>query len=434
MAPVVMRDYRGDHVVTLGGRTVSEGSCEIHLDDAFLLIKGVKTSRIAYEEVESIHLHGRTVEVGLHPEGRLQIGGMDGSLVRPLFLHFSRLRGLRWSRLLRFSEGDPTDSLECKVRFEGGDEQEALVQMYPTGLVGMPFGGDPFQMGIQDLSTVTMSPDYRLACATPESAAILYGCDPGDLGRFHRAVEATRRKAEEETASLLAEVFPALEFAQSMALTPTLLRGMAAGKTDLVTAVPWLWDRIEKIIATSPKTEESYTYLRKQAGDQLWFGLRRLTELEKQAESPQEAEATEEPPETPTEGETAEAEKPEVERDYLFWFLAGLEAGVKRFVAVEVVAGTKGFATYVYRCPEGGTDAEAFSDTAKTVSRAMILLNFFREPLYTTQKEIDTGRFAEYKLAVRKLPYLRAARERFVGRAIHTTAQAWQRSVEKLVA
>ena len=433
MPPVVMRDYRGDHVVTLGGRTASEGPCEIHLDDAFLLIKGVKTSRIAYEEVESIRLHGRTVEVGLHPEGRLQIGGMDGSLVRPLFLHFSRLRGLRWTRLLRFSEGDPTDSLECKVRVGGGDEQEALVQVYPTGLVGMPFGGDPFQMGIQDLSAVTMSSDYRLACATSESAAILYGCDPGDLSRFHRAVESARRKAEEETAGLLAEVFPAVEFAQSIALTPMLLRGKAAGKADLA-AAPWFWERVEEVIATSGKTRESYAYLSKRAGEHLWFGLRRLTALEKQAETQAEVAVPEEPPEPPVEGEAADAGTPEVERDYLFWFLAGLKTGAKRFVAVEVVAGTKGFATYVYRCPDGGDDGVAFAETARIVSRAMVHLNFYREPLYAPAKEIETGRFAEYKLAVRKLHYLRAARERFVGRAIHTTAAAWQRSVEKLLA
>ena len=434
MPPVVMRDYRGEHLLSVGGRTVSEGRCEIHLDDAFLLIKGTRTNRIGYEEVETVRLLGRAVEIGLHPEGKIQIAGMDGALVRPLFLHLSRLRGVRWVQLLRFSEGDPVDSLECKLRLDGGAEQEALFQMYPTGLVGLPLGGEPFQMGVQDLSAVKMTEDYRLVCAAPEATAVLYGCEPGDLGRFHRSVEAARRKAEEETANLLSEVFPALEFAQSAALTALLLRGKAAAKADLDAVAPWLWERIEEVIATSKKTGESYAYLRKRAGVHLWFGLRRLTESEKRAEEQRpEAPPEEAPAEPPAEDEPAEPEKPEVQRDYLVWFMAGLKAGAKRFLAVEVVSGTKGFATYVYRCPSGGSDAEAFADTAAAVSKAMVALNFYREPLYAPQKDVETGRFAEYKLAVRKLPYLRAARERFAGRVIHTTAAAWQKGLEKLL-
>jgi hypothetical protein len=87
----------------------------------------------------------------------------------------------------------------------------------------------------------------------------------------------------------------------------------------------------------------------------------------------------------------------------------------------------------VYRCPDAGIDAQAFADTASVVSRAMVALNFYREPLYAPEKEIATGRFGEYKLAVRKLPYLRAARERFVGRAVHTTPEAWTKQIAGLL-
>jgi len=52
MPAVVMRDYRGQHDVTLGGKVVSGGTCEIHLEDAFLLVKGERVHRIAYEEID----------------------------------------------------------------------------------------------------------------------------------------------------------------------------------------------------------------------------------------------------------------------------------------------------------------------------------------------------------------------------------------------
>ncbi len=41
------------------------------------------------------------------------------------------------------------------------------------------------------------------------------------------------------------------------------------------------------------------------------------------------------------------------------------------------------------------------------------------------------GEFAQYKLALRKLDYLRTVRSLFVGRAIHTAA--WETSLETLM-
>ena len=430
MPPVVMRDYRATHTLTLGGRTLSEGACDLHLDDTFLLIKGKGTTRIGYEQLETIRQVGRSVEVEIHPEGRLNLTATDGALARPMFLHLSRLRGARWADLLRFVDGDPLDTLECKLTLNGGTEQEALFHVYAGGVVGIPLGGEVFQLPLHELRTISLA-DYRLTCLTGETTAILFGCEPTDLQRFHTSVVGARHAMEEDTANLLVEVFPAIEYAELSKLAELLLRGKAAAKRTLDAVAPWFWGRAEEVIASSPKASESYAYLRKRAGDHVWFGLRRLTEAEKMGQSGKDEEA---PPE-PAEAEEAPAEEEaEPERPFLFWIIAGLGSGEKRHLAVEVIAGTSGFATYVYRCPGDGNDASAFADTANVVSRAMVALNFYREPLYAPEKEIETGRFGEYKLAVRKLPYLRAARERFVGRAAHATKEAWQKRMEKLLA
>ena len=430
MPAVVMRDYRASHTLILGGKTLSEGTCDIHLDDEFLMVKGTRTTRIGYDQLESFRPVGRGLEIEIHPEGKLSIAAKDGGLARPLFLHLSRLRGARWAYLLRFMDGDPLDTLECKLSLDGGAEQEALFHVYRGGVVGIPLGGDVFQLPLHELDTVSLA-EYRLTCATPETSAILYGCEPRDLRRFHRSVEGARRAIEEETANLLAGTFPALQAAELAKLTDLLLRGKAAPMRALDAIAPWFWGRVEEVIASSPKASESYAYLRKRAGDHVWFGMRRLTEVEKMGQGGKDEEA---PPE-PAEGEEAPAEEEaEPERPFLFWIIAGLGSGEKRCLAVEVFAGTSGFATYVYRCPGDRNDARAFADTASIVSRAMVALNFYREPLYAPEKEIETGGFVEYKLAVRKLAYLRAARERFVGRAAHTTPKGWARQIEKLLA
>ncbi len=93
-----------------------------------------------------------------------------------------------------------------------------------------------------------------------------------------------------------------------------------------------------------------------------------------------------------------------------------------------------GFATYVYRCLDASSNDVAYAETARAISRTMVALNFFREPLYAPQIEIDTGKFADYKLAVRKLPYLRIARQLFMGRAIHTSVEGWRSGLDKLLA
>ena len=421
MPAVVMRDYRGQHDVTLGGKVVSGGTCEIHLEDAFLLVKGERVHRIAYEEIESVRQSGGTVELGLHPEGRIAFRGLDGAMVRPLFLHLSRLRGTRWADLLRFVEGDILDELECKFALDGGREGEAIVRLYPAALVVLPIGGEPFQLGLHETDMIQLS-GYRLRLGHVRTPTTLFGGEPGSLRRFHESILRARQGIEDETVGLLSELFPALEFAQMNRLTTLLLRGKATSKRDIDAVVPWLWEKIEDVVRGSAKTAESYAYLRKRAGDQLWFGLRRLTELEKR-----------DVVESPGMEEAAAAAEPgrRTKRDFLFWFMAGIPASGSRFLAVEIAAGTTGYATYVYRALPAQNDEESFGATAQVLSRTLVALNFHREPLYASEREIETGEFARYKLALRKLDYLRTARSLFVGRAIHTAA--WETSLEKLM-
>ncbi len=424
MPAVVMRDYRGDHELRIGDRLVSEGQCDIHLDDEFLLVKGARVLRVPYEEIEAVRHAGWAVELSLHPEGSLRFRALDGALARPMFLHLSRLRGARWAGLLRFVEGEVLDSLECKCILDGGEEEEALARLYPASLIVLPLGGEPVQLPLHELKMNELT-NYRLNCATPEHAATLFGTEPSHLSRLHRSIQGARRHLEEETASLLTELFPALEFAQLARLSDLLLRGKAASKRDIDATVPWLWERIEEVIRGNAKTWEAYAHLRALAGDRLWFGLRRLSDLEKidSAETPEEGAGEE-----PMQGEMPELE---VRRDFLFWFMTGLVAAGKRFIAVEVAAPEKGYATYVYRTMEAPSEERAFDETAGILSRSLVALNFHREPLYAAQAEINTGKFARYKLALRKLDYLRTARSLFVGRAIHT--KAWHASLEKLV-
>lgn len=69
------------------------------------------------------------------------------------------------------------------------------------------------------------------------------------------------------------------------------------------------------------------------------------------------------------------------------------------------------------------------------MNRAIVLLNFRREPIYLPDSSLEIQpRFHRYAIACRKIPELRRLRASFLGRAIHTSPEGWQKQVEGLIA
>ena len=126
------------------------------------------------------------------------------------------------------------------------------------------------------------------------------------------------------------------------------------------------------------------------------------------------------------------------------WFFTPLADGGRPLNAVaQEITSEKGHATYVFRLmpPEAweaarsaGDDALAGAVTAAVarVNRALLTLNFRREPIYLPDDQITTGSYARYRAALRKLDYLQWTRQAFLGRAIHNTT--WEQQLVDLAA
>jgi hypothetical protein len=67
----------------------------------------------------------------------------------------------------------------------------------------------------------------------------------------------------------------------------------------------------------------------------------------------------------------------------------------------------------------------------RRLNRALLTLNFRREPIYLPEDQIATERFAEYAVALRKLDYLQWARH-FVTRLIHN--ETWEHQLADALA
>ena len=140
------------------------------------------------------------------------------------------------------------------------------------------------------------------------------------------------------------------------------------------------------------------------------------------------------------EGDDAEAAAEEEGRaQTVQWFFTPLADGGRPLNAVaQEVTSEKGHATYVFRLmpPSEFESARSAGDAALAgavtagvarLNRALLTLNFRREPIYLTDEQIATGRYARYRAAVRKLDYLQWTRQAFLGRAIHNTT--WEQQL-----
>jgi hypothetical protein len=108
-----------------------------------------------------------------------------------------------------------------------------------------------------------------------------------------------------------------------------------------------------------------------------------------------------------------------VEERPLLWFFAPLAT---RAIAHEVTS-EEGHATYVYR---------GDPSTIPRLNRALLSLNFRREPIYASEAQIQSGEFEQYRVALRTLDYLRETREAFLGRAIHNAT--WRAQLDEALA
>ena len=144
-------------------------------------------------------------------------------------------------------------------------------------------------------------------------------------------------------------------------------------------------------------------------------------------------------PEDPETGPEAERTVPGGGENRLWFFCPLSRDGVPINAVASEVTSESGHATYVFRLMEperfaslrGDELADEIGRAIGRLNRALLLLNFRREPLYASEDEIRSGRLTRYRVALRLLPYLRWARESFLGRAAHTAG--WDAAIDRIL-
>jgi len=70
----------------------------------------------------------------------------------------------------------------------------------------------------------------------------------------------------------------------------------------------------------------------------------------------------------------------------------------------------------------------------KNINRAMVDVNFRREPIFLSKEQLDSTKYVQYRFAIERMPSLRMLRSLFIGRVIHSSPEQWQSNVASLLA
>lgn len=329
-------------------------------------------------------------------------------------------------------------------------EGPAEVRLYESNVAILPDTDVGFQWRLADIDRVDF--DERDYAVTIRS-----GQDVLTIGRLAKRTRelADRlndrvRALEERSARALGAVFPFLSPEEFRRVGGLLREGVSVP----ITALRGIHRLIEPTLLEKVVDGALRPYLQSLAGRTTadgWFVGFKIVRR-----TPEEAAATSESDEATdavagaadavlsdaTEAQGAEADEHVADAilevgpdlDVLFWFffpIAGHGQTAASRIAWEAVS-SGGRATYVFDAR--GEAGVTLADSVAELNRGLVALNFRREPVYLPSERLAMDvRYRHYAIALRKVPVLTRVRDRFRGRAIHTTLRSWQTKVDALV-
>jgi len=338
--------------------------------------------------------------------------------------------------------------------------QPAELRLYKSNLAVLPASATGFQWRLADIEAVDFdAEDYALTIRSGTERLVI-----SKLARrtdeFRERLNSAMTELSERSAAVVQRLFPFLSPGQLQQAAELLKEGRSAPVAALVE----IHGRIEQALvenAVDADLRPYFEFLKEQTAAGGFYAGFKL--IRRESETPgRGAEASDEGAEAgraeswqPTadqalvDGSEASAPAGEDENaEVLHWFFFPLHAGSDPGVPPNVVAweatSRSGRATYCFRLlPPGqavqtkdASQASALVDAAvRRLNRGISLLNFRREPIYLPDDSLELQpRLRRYAIASRKIAALRELRTQFLGRALHTAPEAWQKQLRALLA
>ncbi|MFZ5826142.1 MAG: hypothetical protein ACOY94_17740 [Bacillota bacterium] len=390
------------------GILAADGPCRVALDDEHLVIarEGEEPLSLYYSDIDRLTAEAHEVRLTLFGGSVYTIyflGTYYGQFVADL----RRKRSAQLVRNLLMLDAEPQKEFKGAYSFQAPDgrahaDRTCTITLYRSTLVVEPENHDPWNLAYNDITAMRFDPGpYHLDLRLDLGERVTFSMLGSRFSELEQEIRRLTAALRERTARLLGERLTSATGKSLAAVAGVLLQGQAVPRPAVEAAAPGLWPDLEALLFTGENGEVD---AERQAG----FGhLSHLARPEQVYVGLREPFAS-----------TEENPRP------LFWFIIAYPQ--HRAMAVEVT-NESGYATYLYRI-QGPVE-----QAVRELNRAMIALNFRRDVISASEKEIHSERMARYRVALRKLDRVHRLRSLFLGRVAHTTEAAWRRGVDSLL-
>jgi len=423
-------------------REAGEGALAVEPDALVLTPRDGRPLVVRHVDIDAFEAADYRLRVTLYTGDVLRaerLGAAFGQIVATL----SASRDAAVRRDLLLESEPPSDAFPAAVHvstWPAPDPRPARVLVYrdQVAVVGDAF--DPVLVPFAELATLRVDEAaYAIELTDDEGTRVAIRKAGARSGELAAALRDAVAGLDRRVAGILDGLGTGLDPLELRGLVRLCRDGRALKETEAEALRAGTWARLEQAVLSDPGLRTSYETLRALGRPgQAWIGIQETAAAETDAEeggggvaaAGAGAEA-EEPPPVPGTGAgdaPGDAQAPgsdgggEAEREapaFRCWYFVQ----VGNVIAHEVVS-EGDHATYLYRA---GPDPDR---GVRALNRALRLLSFRREPIYAPEEEMGAGRLARYRAAMRKLDCLRHARGSFLGRALHTSAEAWRKAIE----
>jgi hypothetical protein len=443
------------------GSVAQSGSCQIAFEaEAFKLLPGTG-SPLAFDlgDIDMFSSADFELTLTLYTGKRILLSHFGKAFQN---LHHDLLEAYRTRvvQCLLLQDLEEISRFDGIARLESTGEHivgDAQIRLYRSNLAVLPLGAAGVQWRLAEIDTVRFDENNYAVVLESVGGRLTVTKLAKRTREFYDALLNAMSKVAEESAEALRRLFPFLDPDRFQQVARIMKEGQVAPLGRLTAIHP----KIEQAIMKEAVDEKLRPYFETLAGltppGRLCTGFKFIRKEEESAASDARAVAGETTPkdeenqgresQPPLQGAGQEPPRADEEKPILHWFFFPLAMDPAAQGPIDLVAweatSRSGRATYLFRTvpsvrpgqPEESAECSKSTDAAiQQLNRAIVLLNFRREPIYLSDEALQIEpRYRRYAIACRKIPELRLLRAAFVGRAVHTSPQAWQQQVQELL-
>ncbi|HLJ29348.1 MAG TPA: hypothetical protein VKY85_21755 [Candidatus Angelobacter sp.] len=445
-----MADFNGKfQYLNSGGAPAQEGACRAQFDAQTFTLIPESGAPMAFDlgDLDAVLAADYEIRLPLYTGNTLllrQLGKAYETLAHDL-LDAHRNRVLQCLLL---------EDMQEVARFNGTFELAstsgpAEIRLFKSNLAVLPVASQSFQWRLADVDSVRFDPDNWVVVLQSGQSQLKFTRLAKRTEEFGAKLRDAISALAAQSAQALHTIFPFLNPDQLQATAALLREGQSAPVSRLAAINP----KIPAALTANAVDKDLMPYYKdlvaRNGNGMLYAGFKMIRPEDQQSGEAQgdedtvaQSEAADSSeitrlPDHPIANLSSDADSSSQET--LHWFFFPIPGNVVAWEA----SSRSGRATYFFRLVDPAqaaqlrdpAQAQGLIDSAVSrLNRVLGMLNFRRRPIYLSDDDLERDpKYHRYAIAARRLPELRQLRASFLGRAIHSSHEAWLEQVKAIL-